>query len=202
MAYVKYKEDKSLQYSPAQATTVGLSQDGGLFLPVTTPKLPADALKKNGRDDLPAAGTVYHGDVPGGLHPLRSWASMRKGLWRINSTQLTWPLRKVDDDTYAWSCGMALPAHLRIWPCNAASPADRVPGRRIRRKRPSAFWWPPPVTPERPHWRDSGMWKRPKSWSSTPRMASVRFSSCKWPPRREQRRVLPSLGTLTMRRPA
>ena len=45
MYYVSTR-DHSLQYTPAQAIAQGLSRDGGLFLPVSIPKLPEGALKK------------------------------------------------------------------------------------------------------------------------------------------------------------
>ncbi len=45
MYYVSTR-DHSLQYTPAQAIAQGLSRDGGLFLPVSIPKLPEGALKE------------------------------------------------------------------------------------------------------------------------------------------------------------
>lgn len=117
MYYVSTR-DKSLRYSPAQAIAQGLSRDGGLFLPVTTPKLPADALKKMVEMTYQQRAQYIMGMYLE-TSPLRSWASMRKRpMARINSTQLTWPLcARWMTIPIAWSCGMALPAHLRIWPC-------------------------------------------------------------------------------------
>ena len=89
MYYVSTR-DHSLQYTPAQAIAQGLSRDGGLFLPVSIPKLPEGALKK-------MTGMTYQQRAQYimslylGISPPKSWVSSPKRLMAlINSTPPPW----------------------------------------------------------------------------------------------------------------
>lgn len=100
MYYVSTR-DKSLRYSPAQAIAQGLSRDGGLFLPVTTPKLPADALKKMVEMTYQQRAQyimgMYLEDFT--AEELGQYAEKAYGPDKFDTADVA-PLRKVDDDTY------------------------------------------------------------------------------------------------------
>lgn len=100
MYYVSTR-DKSLRYTPAQAIAQGLSRDGGLFLPATTPKLPADALEKMVKMTYQQRAqyimSMYLEDFT--VEELGQYAEKAYGPDKFDTPEVA-PLRKVDGDTY------------------------------------------------------------------------------------------------------
>ena len=100
MYYVSTR-DHSLQYTPAQAIAQGLSRDGGLFLPVSIPKLPEGALKKmTGMTYQQRAQyimSLYLEDFT--AEELGQFAEKAYGPDKFDTTAVA-PLKKVDDGTY------------------------------------------------------------------------------------------------------
>ena len=100
MYYVSTR-DKSLRYTPAQAIAQGLSRDGGLFLPATTPKLPADALenmvKMTYQQRAQYIMSMYLEDFT--VEELGQYAEKAYGPDKFDTPEVA-PLRKVDGDTY------------------------------------------------------------------------------------------------------
>ncbi len=100
MYYVSTR-DHSLQYTPAQAIAQGLSRDGGLFLPVSIPKLPEGALKKmTGMTYQQRAQyimSLYLEDFT--AEELGQFAEKAYGPEKIDTPAVA-PLKKVDDGTY------------------------------------------------------------------------------------------------------
>ena len=100
MYYVSTR-DHSLQYTPAQAIAQGLSRDGGLFLPVSIPKLPEGALKKmTGMTYQQRAQyimSLYLEDFT--AEELGQFAEKAYGLDKFDTPAVA-PLKKVDDGTY------------------------------------------------------------------------------------------------------
>lgn len=117
MYYVSTR-DKSLQYTPAQAIAQGLSREGGLFLPVTTPKLPADALEKMVKMTYQQRAqyimSMYLEDFT--VEELGQYAEKAYGPDKFDVDDVA-PLHKVNDDTYCLNCGTVPPVRLRIWRC-------------------------------------------------------------------------------------
>lgn len=100
MYYVSTR-DHSLQYTPAQAIAQGLSRDGGLFLPVSIPKLPEGALKKmTGMTYQQRAQyimSLYLEDFT--AEELGQFAEKAYGPDKFDTPAVA-PLKKVDDGTY------------------------------------------------------------------------------------------------------
>lgn len=100
MYYVSTR-DHSLQYTPAQAIAQGLSRDGGLFLPVSIPKLPEGALKKmTGMTYQQRAQyimSLYLEDFT--AEELGQFAEKAYGSDKFDTPAVA-PLKKVDDGTY------------------------------------------------------------------------------------------------------
>ena len=100
MYYVSTR-DHSLQYTPAQAIAQGLSRDGGLFLPVSIPKLPEGALKKmTGMTYQQRAQyimSLYLEDFT--AEELGQFAEKVYGPDKFDTPAVA-PLKKVDDGTY------------------------------------------------------------------------------------------------------
>ena len=100
MYYVSTR-DHSLQYTPAQAIAQGLSRDGGLFLPVSIPKLPEGALKKmTGMTYQQRAQyimSLYLEDFT--AEELDQFAEKAYGPDKFDTPAVA-PLKKVDDGTY------------------------------------------------------------------------------------------------------
>ena len=100
MYYVSTR-DHSLQYTPAQAIAQGLSRDGGLFLPVSIPKLPEGALKKmTGMTYQQRAQyimSLYLEDFT--AEELGQSAEKAYGPHKFDTPAVA-PLKKVDDGTY------------------------------------------------------------------------------------------------------
>ena len=100
MYYVSTR-DHSLQYTPAQAIAQGLSRDGGLFLPVSIPKLPEGALKKmTGMTYQQRAQyimSLYLEDFT--AEELGQFAEKAYGHDKFDTPAVA-PLKKVDDGTY------------------------------------------------------------------------------------------------------
>ena len=100
MYYVSTR-DHSLQYTPAQAIAQGLSRDGGLFLPVSIPKLPEGALKKmTGMTYQQRAQyimSLYLEDFT--AEELGHFAEKAYGPDKFDTPAVA-PLKKVDDGTY------------------------------------------------------------------------------------------------------
>lgn len=100
MYYVSTR-DQSLHYTPAQAIAQGLSRDGGLFLPVTTPRLPADALEKLVQMTYQQRAQYIMSLYLEGFTAaeLGQYAEKAYGSDKFDAAEVA-PLRKVDDDTY------------------------------------------------------------------------------------------------------
>lgn len=100
MYYVSTR-DHSLQYTPDQAIAQGLSRDGGLFLPVSIPKLPEGALKKmTGMTYQQRAQyimSLYLEDFT--AEELGQFAEKAYGPDKFDTPAVA-PLKKVDDGTY------------------------------------------------------------------------------------------------------
>ena len=100
MYYVSTR-DHSRQYTPAQAIAQGLSRDGGLFLPVSIPKLPEGALKKmTGMTYQQRAQyimSLYLEDFT--AEELGQFAEKAYGPDKFDTPAVA-PLKKVDDGTY------------------------------------------------------------------------------------------------------
>ena len=100
MYYVSTR-DHSLQYTPAQAIAQGLSRDGGLFLPVSIPKLPEGALKEmTGMTYQQRAQyimSLYLEDFT--AEELGQFAEKAYGPDKFDTPAVA-PLKKVDDGTY------------------------------------------------------------------------------------------------------
>lgn len=100
MYYVSTR-DHSLQYTPAQAIAQGLSRDGGLFLPVSIPKLPEGALKKmTGMTYQQRAQyimSLYLEDFT--AEELGQFAEKAYDPDKFDTPAVA-PLKKVDDGTY------------------------------------------------------------------------------------------------------
>lgn len=100
MYYVSTR-DHSLQYTPAQAIAQGLSRDGGLFLPVSIPQLPADALKQmTGMTYQQRAQyimSLYLEDFT--AEELGQFAEKAYGPDKFDTPAVA-PLKKVEDGTY------------------------------------------------------------------------------------------------------
>ena len=100
MYYVSTR-DHSLQYTPAQAIAQGLSRDGGLFLPVSIPKLPEGALKKmTGMTYQQRAQyimSLYLEDFT--AEELGQFAEKAYGPDKFDTPAVA-PLKKEDDGTY------------------------------------------------------------------------------------------------------
>ena len=100
MYYVSTR-DHSLQYTPAQAIAQGLSRDGGLFLPVSIPKLPEGALKKmTGMTYQQRAQyimSLYLEDFT--AEELGQFAEKAYGPDKFDTPAVA-PLKKVDDGIY------------------------------------------------------------------------------------------------------
>ena len=100
MYYVSTR-DHSLQYTPAQAIAQGLSRDGGLFLPVSIPKLPEGALKKmTGMTYQQRAQyimSLYLEDFT--AEELGQFSEKAYGRDKFDAPAVA-PLKKVDDGTY------------------------------------------------------------------------------------------------------
>ena len=100
MYYVSTR-DHSLQYTPSQAIAQGLSRDGGLFLPVSIPKLPEGALKKmTGMTYQQRAQyimSLYLEDFT--AEELGQFAEKAYGPDKFDTPAVA-PLKKVDDGTY------------------------------------------------------------------------------------------------------
>lgn len=100
MYYVSTR-DHSLQYTPAQAIAQGLSRDGGLFLPVSIPKLPEGTLKKmTGMTYQQRAQyimSLYLEDFT--AEELGQFAEKAYGPDKFDTPAVA-PLKKVDDGTY------------------------------------------------------------------------------------------------------
>lgn len=100
MYYVSTR-DHSLQYTPAQAIAQGLSRDGGLFLPVSIPKLPEGALKEmTGMTYQQRAQyimSLYLEDFT--AEELGQFAEKAYGPDKFDTSAVA-PLKKVDDGTY------------------------------------------------------------------------------------------------------
>ena len=100
MYYVSTR-DHSLQYTPAPAIAQGLSRDGGLFLPVSIPKLPEGALKKmTGMTYQQRAQyimSLYLEDFT--AEELGQFAEKAYGPDKFDTPAVA-PLKKVDDGTY------------------------------------------------------------------------------------------------------
>ena len=100
MYYVSTR-DHSLQHTPAQAIAQGLSRDGGLFLPVSIPKLPEGALKKmTGMTYQQRAQyimSLYLEDFT--AEELGQFAEKAYGPDKFDTPAVA-PLKKVDDGTY------------------------------------------------------------------------------------------------------
>ena len=100
MYYVSTR-DHSLQYTPAQAIAQGLSRDGGLFLPVSIPKLPEGALKKmTGMTYQQRAQyimSLYLEDFT--AEELGQFAEKAYGPDKFDTPAVA-PLKRVDDGTY------------------------------------------------------------------------------------------------------
>lgn len=100
MYYVSTR-DHSLQYTPAQAIAQGLSRDGGLFLPVSIPKLPEGALKKmTGMTYQQRAQyimSLYLEDFT--AEELGQFAEKAYGPDKFDTPAVA-PLKKMDDGTY------------------------------------------------------------------------------------------------------
>ena len=100
MYYVSTR-DHSLQYTPAQAIAQGLSRDGGLFLPVSIPKLPEGALKKmTGMTYQQRAQyimSLYLEDFT--AEELGQFAEKAYGPDKFDTPAVA-PLKKVDNGTY------------------------------------------------------------------------------------------------------
>ena len=100
MYYVSTR-DHSLQYTPAQAIAQGLSRDGGLFLPVSIPKLPEGALKEmtgmTYQQRSQYIMSLYLEDFT--AEELGQFAEKAYGLDKFDTPAVA-PLKKVDDGTY------------------------------------------------------------------------------------------------------
>lgn len=100
MYYVSTR-NHSLQYTPAQAIAQGLSRDGGLFLPVSIPKLPEGALKEmTGMTYQQRAQyimSLYLEDFT--AEELGQFAEKAYGPDKFDTPAVA-PLKKVDDGTY------------------------------------------------------------------------------------------------------
>lgn len=100
MYYVSTR-DKSLHYAPAQAIAQGLSREGGLFLPVTTPRLPADALEKMVKMTYQQRAqyimSMYLEDFT--VEELGQYAEKAYGPDKFDVSEVA-PLRRVEDNTY------------------------------------------------------------------------------------------------------
>ena len=100
MYYVSTR-DHSLQYTPAQAIAQGLSRDGGLFLPVSIPKLPEGALKEmtgiTYQQRAQYIMSLYLEDFT--AEELGQFAEKAYGPDKFDTPAVA-PLKKVDDGTY------------------------------------------------------------------------------------------------------
>ena len=128
MYYVSTR-DHSLQYTPAQAIAQGLSRDGGLFLPVSIPKLPEGALKEmTGMTYQQRAQyimSLYLEDFT--AEELGQFAEKAYGPDKFDTPAVA-PLKKMDDG-HLLPGAVARP-HLRLQghgAADAALPAHRFP---------------------------------------------------------------------------
>ena len=152
--------NKDLRMSAAQAIAKGLAPDGGLMTPAVLPRLPSTAMETMREMSYQQRVIYIMNSFLEGFSgsELTTYASEAYGGGKFSHPDVA-PVHKLDDNTYC----------LELWHGPTCAFKDMAQ---------------PPVTPARPRWKGSGMWIKPKSLCSIPRMVSLTFKSSKWSPRR------------------